>query len=266
MNGEDARPDHRTGGEAVTDAELVRYLDGEIEGAPRAALEARIAAAPDTAARLDTLRRRSARLSALLAELDPSAADVQQSAEAIRPATAAGARPSRGWLPGPASLRWAAAVALLLGAALAVPPARAWMVERARDAAEALGLLDTAPEPAVEAPTGAAPDAIQAAPVRVTFEVRADTFEIEAPPRGRLIVRRGAGPTGSAESAGAPGVDLVVLPTGLRIEGTTTDDARYDVALPASVAAVRVRAGAGAALLRALPAAGEELRIDLARP
>ena len=249
----------------MTDAELVRYLDGEIEGAPRAALEARIAAAPDAAARLDTLRRRSARLSALLAELDPSVEEVQQSAAVIRPTVAAGAERSRRWLPGPAVLRWAAAVALLLGAALAVPPARAWMIERVRNAAGALGLLHTAPEPAVKMPTGAAPDAAQAASVRVTFEVRADTFEIVAPPRGRLVLRRGTGPSGSAETSGAPGADLVVLPTGLLIEGATTDDARYDVELPASVAAVRVRAGA-AAVLHALPPTGEELRIDLARP
>ncbi|HEY8469803.1 MAG TPA: hypothetical protein VIL18_09175 [Longimicrobiales bacterium] len=266
MNREDARPDDRTGGETVTDAELVRYLDGEIEGAPRTALEARIAAAPDAAARLDMLRRRSTRLSALLAELDPSAEEVQQSAAAIRPAVEAGAQASRGWPWGPAALRWAAAVALLLGASAAVPPARAWMIERVRDAAEALGLLDAAPEPAVEAPTVGAQDAPQAMSVRVTFEVRADTFEIEAPPRGRLIVRRGAGSTGSAESTDATGVNLVVLPAGLRIEGATTDDARYDVVLPPSVAAVRVRAGAGAATLHALPPAGEELRIDLARP
>ncbi|HEX7090624.1 MAG TPA: hypothetical protein VF192_10860, partial [Longimicrobiales bacterium] len=244
----------------MTDAELVRYLDGEIEGAPRAALEARIAAAPDAAARLDTLRRRSARLSALLADLDPPLEEVQQSAAAIRPMVAAGAARARGWLPGPALLRWAAAVALLLGAALAVPPARAWMIQRVRDAAEALGLLDTAPEPAVETPAGAAPDALQAASVRVTFEVHVDTFEIEAPPRGRLVVHRGPRASGSAEAAGVPGVAFVVLPTGLRIEGPATDDARYDVALPASVAAVRIRAG-DATLLHALPPAGEELRI-----
>ena len=250
----------------MTDAELVRYLDGEIVGAPRAALEARIAAAPEAAARLEALRRRSARLSALLTDLDPSAEAVRQSAAAIRPTVHVGGRPFRGWLSVPAPLRWAAMIALLLVGALAVPPARAWMVERVRDAAQALGLLDSAPEPAVEAPTAGAQDAPQAASVRVTFEVRADTFEIEAPPRGQLIVRRGADATGSAESAGAPGVNLVVLPAGLRIEGATTDDARYDVVLPPSIAAVRVRAGAGAPMLRALPPAGEELRIDLARP
>ena len=80
-----------------------------------------------------------------------------------------------------------------------------------------------------------------------------------------MIVRRGAGQTGSAESAGAPGANVVALPAGLRNEGATTDDARYELALPPSVATVRIRAGAGAAVLHALPPTGEELRIDLAR-
>ena len=249
----------------MTDAELVRYLDGEIEGGPRAALEARIAAAPGAAARLEALRRRSTRLATLLAELDPPATQVNESAAAIRPVVAAGVAPARAWPPGPAPLRWAAAIALLLAAAFTVPPARAWMIERARDVAEALGLAAASPEAAPDAPAGSAADAAQAASLSVTFAVSADTFEIQAPARGRLTVRRGAGAAGSAASAGTPGGDLVVLPAGLRIEGTTTRDARYEVTLPASVAAVRVRVGAGAATVHALPAAGAALVIDLAR-
>lgn len=257
----------------MTDAELIRYLDGELVDAESEALSARLAAEPGLSERLDTLRRRSARLSVLLAEADPTDLEVHRSAHAILATLRESSRQrvlpaaSQPWFRrAPVAMRAAAAIALLLGLALAVPPARAWVVERVREVAEALGLTSpSAPVPE------ASPDVSGAQPVGaevgVTFTVAPGTFEVQVPqPVGNLILRRGDGATGSAEAPGVPGVSFVVLPGGLRIEGPASASASYVVTLPAEVTSVRVRVGDGLSVLHSLPAAGEELRIDLASP
>src|SRR5690606_25924738 len=53
------------------DAELVRYLDGELDEQGRARLESAIAAAPAVQARLEQLRRRGEALRERLREADP---------------------------------------------------------------------------------------------------------------------------------------------------------------------------------------------------
>ncbi|MBI4520571.1 MAG: hypothetical protein HY701_07015 [Gemmatimonadetes bacterium] len=257
----------------MIDAELIRYLDGELEDAESEALSARLAAEPVLSERLDTLRRRAARLSALLAEADPTDIEVHRSATAILAALRESSRQRavpaarQPWFRrAPVAMRIAAAITLLLGLALAVPPARAWVVERVRDVAEALGLTSAA-APVPEA----SPDVSAAQPVGaevgVTFAVRPGTFEVQvSQPVGTLILRRGEGATGSAEASGVPGVSFVVLPGGLRIEGPASASATYLVTLPAEVTNVRVRIGDGLSVLHALPAGGDELRIDLSSP
>jgi hypothetical protein len=209
-------------GTEMTDADLIRYLDGEPHGD----------IARETRARLDLWRRRTERLSSFLGELDPSEAQTQASAAAVRPLMARRMRST------PAILKIAAAIVLLLGLALVVPPARAWMLERGRTVAEALGLVARPSTPAAPTP---APSAPETAAVRVSFPVSLDTFDIAATPAtGQLIVRHNSETLGTAEAVGAPGSSFTVL-RGLRIEGGSSTQAIYTITLPAHVIAVRVR-------------------------
>lgn len=227
-------------GPEMTDADLIRYLDGEPHGA----------VAPEAQARLDLLRRRAERLSRFLGELDPSEAQTQASAAAIRPLMTRRIRNT------PAVLKLAAAIALLLGLALAVPPARAWMLERGRAVAESFGFVTSAPRQATHSPVPSAPEL---AAVQISFPVSTDTFDIAAAPAaGQLIVRSSSERLGTAEAVAAPGSTFTVL-RGLRIEGPASAAATYTITLPAHVIAVRVR-GQVHELAHA-----DTLQLDLAR-
>ena len=222
------------------DADLIRHLDGEPHGEVSA----------EAQARLEILRRRSGRLSGLLAQLDPGAAETNASAAAIRARLA-----QRTGLP--VALKIAASIVLLLGVTLAVPPARAWVLQRARAAAEVLGLAargKTASAPV----TSKAGEIPQSAAVRVSFPVTSDTFEfVVTPPAGQIVVRHSENSLGTAEATGAPDNAFTVL-RGLRIEGPPSPGAIYTITLPNHVTAVRLRG-------RVLPLpATAELRLDLA--
>ena len=225
----------------VTDLELARYLDGELEAKERAALDSRLAAAPEAAARLEQLRRRSRNLSALLRTADPSGRETRASADAIRPhMTKQTVR--FGWPP---YLKAAAVVALLLTGAFAVPPARAWLLARLLDARSALGIQPAPSTTPVSAPL---PPATGASTTEVTysFQVTSDTFSIELlQTAGQLIVARTTDISASAESSGAEPASILVLPRGIRIEGASIADMVYTVKLPARVSVVRLQRANG---------------------
>ena len=254
-NGVEA-PRPAEGGEPeITDAELVHYLDGELEGNRRAALEARIAAAPLAAERLETLSRRTARLSGFLTELDPPAARTAASAAALRARLPAGPLHARPWWQHASLARGVAAAAVVAGLILIVPPARAWMVERARDVAAALGFLPT--EPPAEAP----PSAPLGADLAVSFAVEAAGFDVHVPdPAGVLVVRQGTDAVGTAEASG--GGSFVILPEGIRVEDAAAG-AVYQLTLPSTVTTVSVRSADLPAVTYPLPAPGAELRVEL---
>lgn len=126
---------------AVTDADLIRYLDGEQDDAERARIEAALAGDPALAVRLEQLRRRGQSLKPLLEATDPRP---QESVRPARPPASAGpdvidlnaawaaqqgvephvVRPYR---PLPGWVRAAAILAFLLAGSLLVPPVRAWL-------------------------------------------------------------------------------------------------------------------------------------------
>jgi hypothetical protein len=251
----------------ITDTQLLEYLDGQLTDAEKAAMDARITSAPEVAARLEMLRRRTARLTMLLADVSPNATHVQRSGELIRPQiTQTRSRMLRiaAWSPG---LKAAAAVALLLGLALAVAPVRAWILERTRDAAQALGMTRNEPAVNTAPPVTPAVPAIapQEADVRITFAVTRDTFNVELPQgSGTLIVRRLDNVTGTAEAFGVPGASFIVLPGSLRIEGpAATANAVYELTLPMRVRAVRLRRADSSDSVHLLHGAGQDLSIDL---
>ena len=223
----------------ITDAELIRYLDGELRGADRSELDARLAATPAAAERLAALRQRSARLAGLIGTADPNELETQRSARAIRAQVEKAERTQR-WLPrmSPA-LRAAAVITLLLGFGLAVPPVRAWMIEQVRQLVAALREPAAQPQPPAQTTPAAAQP--QEAPVAIGFAVSSDTFTIIAlNAQGELIVQRDTITRASAEQAANSGANLLVAPNGLRIEGGTPE-AIHTLRLPERVRMVVFR-------------------------
>ena len=225
----------------MTDAELIRYIDGELDERSRADLEARVAAVPAAAERLRVLRDRSARLGPLLRAADPSAAEMQASARAIRDSvmtSTATRRPS-------VLLRAAVLAAVVIGAAMLVEPVRAWVLERARAVAEAVGLVEAAPG----APTDVTPEATPAWSFSVPWEQ--PVLELDAgSARGTLVVRRSAADGVRLESTDATTTDVLITPGGLRLAGGTETPAVYTLTVGPSISELRLRS-AGA--VRTIP-------------
>lgn len=236
---------------SVSDTQLLQYLHEELTDDERARVDAHLAASPAAAERLLALRRRSVRLSAMLSAADPSPAEVRASARAIMQHVPVGARritPAIQWWPRTPALRMAAAVTLVLGGALLVEPARAWMIDGLRAAAVAVGLTSDERAPAVApAPAGST--------MRVSFAWTGSTFEIAAgAASGTLVLRRGETGRAAAESNGTGGI--VITPRGIRLDAAGADGAVYTVTLPPSVGTVRLIRPEGASE-HALPATGE---------
>jgi hypothetical protein len=254
-------PDH-------ADAELVRYLDGELSDDERARVDALLAADADLARRLDVLRRRSGNLTTLLARTDPArdrvaAADPTKrgrptdvAVASIEPARARRASqrtvPSKGWL------RAAIILLVLVGAALIVPPVRAWVVGQLKR------IVSSAPETpaAVMSPE---PVVLQGEALDVAFEVAGNNFTIDVEnvqAAGSLAVRSTDDTRGTASLAGGNGESFLVLPDGLRISNTPTSSASYAVRLPSNVTRITITVP-GRDPVRIVRAAGEPIERSL---
>ena len=224
----------------ITDTELIRYLDGELESAERSQLDARLAAAPAAAERLATLRQNASRISSILGTADPNELETQRSARAIR-AQLEQAR-SRRWLTMSPVLRAAAVIALLLGFGLAVPPVRAWMIEQVRQ------LVGSEPAPEVSQPARApaTQPVPQTAPLVVNFAINSDTFFLQHDAAaGELRIKRSPDATVRAEPSAGSTANLTVVPNGLRIDGGAAT-ATYTLWLPTRVTVLAIRSGARA--------------------
>jgi anti-sigma factor RsiW len=246
----------------VSDAELIQELDGELSQAARTELGARLSNSAEVAARLELLRRRTARFSELLGTIDPAEARVQASRRNARVEVVRQARSPRLSRYRPL-LQVAAAIALLLGVLFIVPPVRAWMIDRVRDLAGALGFESPATSRESPVVPQAAP---READVTITFALESDTLDVFAAQRaGRIILRRTTASSATAEAAGVSGTELVFLPGRLRIEGPSSPDAEYILTLPPRAAAIRLHRPDGTSVMHPVPAHGTENRIDLAQ-
>jgi anti-sigma-K factor RskA len=215
------------------DAELVRYLDGELSPIERARVERDIAADTAVASRLAALRQRTAGLQALLAHGDPHM-------EAPRVLLAHRARAPRA----ATLLRAAAIVLAVLALGMLVPPVRAWV------AASFARIAGSAPPSGEATPLTASPSAAGA--LRITFAVHGDAFQVAVDypqAEGTISIRRTAATTdegaqrGAAEIHGAADADMLVLPGVLRIRNQPGDRASYSVVLPERVTDVTIRIG-----------------------
>lgn len=261
------------GGSTVSDADLVRFLDGEAEGMERDALASRIAADPIAAERLATLRARSADLGSWLHDLGPLEGEIAHAARELRvrlgidrasAGVAAridapretGRRDARDGFQlrrliraTPPLLRAAAIVLLFASAALAVPPARAWLIAAAARAADALGLRPPTPAP-TPGDFAPGPD------VTYRFAVDGDTLHVHVTgaPAGSLVLRRTDAATASAELSGSGGASVVLeADRRLRYVSAGESGAVLALGLPTHVTVASVRVGEAAAVAYRIP-------------
>ena len=216
----------------INDAELIRYLDGELTAVDRAAIDA----SPEATARLNELRKRSARMTALLQTANPDANEVKHSAERILPQIH---NVKRQRLSMSVPMRVAAAVALLLGFGMVIPPVRAQIVDLVGQAAATVGLTRESTETAE--PVTPAPAQPVTPAVSVRFDVTADTFDItHALTAGTLVIQHWDEIRGLAEATSAD-AEFLVASRGVRIMNATTTDAIYTIKLPARANTVRIQ-------------------------
>jgi anti-sigma factor RsiW len=283
------------------DADLIRYLDGELAADERSRVEAALATDAGLAGRFAVLKRRSTRLAALLGTIAPSAAETAAadpsrmygdvaagpdsgtdvvSLDAVRrarreapvvppgvtrdivdPGATSGSLPLRSSQP-----RWLRAaiiiIALSIGAVF-VPPVRAWIVHQLQRLAPSTPVVtpSLAPAPHAEVEPGA---------LDLEFEVgRAATFEItieRVQAGGELVVRSADVERASAaRRGGVDGEDLLVWSGGLRISNSAASTASYELVMPARVRSVMVRIGARAPVPIELAGPGASRVVPLAR-
>lgn len=220
----------------LPDGELIRLLDGELDVGETARLQAYLEECAACRQRLQTLRRRSARLTTLLA-----AADWQTPAALPLPVDELARRRAARHAPGTPWRRAAAVAALLLGAALLASPARAWITEWVGARwQQIIGNEPAAPPPAQ--PTAPAPQSLGA---RVHFTPVGDEFVLEfatRQPDGSVALERSTGAEATVEVLHGS-AELLVLPDGVRVRNTPESSAEYRVVVPAGIRRVPLRVG-----------------------
>jgi hypothetical protein len=163
----------------------------------------------------------------------------------------------------------AAGVLLTVGASLAAQPVREWAVRqwtRLAGTAPAVDARPAAPAPAAAPPTDETSVSFVPAPGPLTLR-------LDRPPAGgRITVTAGVEPRmtvavlATRDEAARGGVELLVLPGGVRARNAPGSTARYRVTLPASVRRLRVQLGPRAADTRILEVAPGETREEALVP
>ncbi|HET7233415.1 MAG TPA: hypothetical protein VFJ16_25615 [Longimicrobium sp.] len=237
----------------LDDGDLLCLLDGEADAASHHDAAAHLRACPACRERMERYRTRRDRLAQLLARADfpvpasaapPSASKDADDAKVIplRPRAAPARVVNRPWL------RAAAVVLLLIAAAAVATPARAWIAAWiGRQVDRVTHESQPAPQRPRVVQTPAPPVAPQPS-AQVRFvpgggELRVDVAHTQA--SGALTLVRVDGPAASAEVVGPQSVELLVVPSGLRIRNTAAASADYRVQVPDGVRRVHVRIGGG---------------------
>ena len=183
-----SRPQH------LEDADLVRYMDRQMDRAGNRRAELHLTTCAECAARLQGMRDRAHTLTSWLAELDVPPVTDERRALAMAAVQRARfrARPMA-WASRPA-LAAAAMVALMLTAAFGTAPGRAWVI----GAVERLGGAFPGDAPS-EAPAAAPAPAPASAPVESVVPEEAAPGEPAATARPPARARRAVLPPGMSE-------------------------------------------------------------------
>jgi hypothetical protein len=219
----------------LSDADLLRMLDGEPSLSTVHDVTAHLRACPACAARAGLLRERRRRLASLLAAADATVPAPPAADELL-------ARARRRGSPHARSALRAAAVLLIAGTLAAQPAVRRWMGEQWHRAA---GVRPPAVAAAPVAPASV-PQA-GASGATLSFEPGAGPFTIQfdaRPTAGTLTIAGDDGTRAAAERIGGANLELLVMPHGLHVRNASGAAASYLVRVPRSVKRVHVRFGA----------------------
>jgi anti-sigma factor RsiW len=205
------------------DGILIRYLDGELSGSAAEDARALLASSPEARRRFEELSLASDLFYGGLAN------QVLPETPRLRLPT------RRSWL---VRHRLAAGIVLLLLSLSLIAPARAWIMEGARTLVR---VVNPAADPVPAAPAaGTGPSTVSFVPVGNGFLVSVEAHQTS----GQLTVEVVEGPRASGEVSGSgAGVELLVLPSGIEVRNGPGSTAGYRVAVPQSVATVRVLVG-----------------------
>lgn len=234
---------------AAGDAELVRYIDGELSPDDRARVEAAIAGDAQLASRLETLRARQQRLRTMLERSDTPVPDRPAEPSAHEAPAARGSA----WL-----LRAAAIVLVLAGIVSLVPPLRAWIVDQLTRV--------TAPDPNAPPPPPPVSDVPDTADIAFRHVFQNFDFElVNAQREGTLRIRVAEVEQVAAEMHTRTGAEQFFhIPEGLRILNVPGSVADYEITIPPAVRRVRVVVGGRElAVYSTLPAEGKVRIFDL---
>lgn len=239
----------------LEDGDLVRHLDGASDHAEQALVEQHLHDCAVCRNRLSVIRRNASGLSALLQAMDyePSADFTLRSARLYRPASW-----QRTWM------RVAALIVLGVGLATTVRPVRAWLADRWHDIRVLVERNERAP---VSHPGSTALDT-PASPGTITFVPTTDVFLIQVTTRqeqGSMTVRAAEVDRVSASIEGPTrDENLVVLPTGLRIQNGRASGANYRLTVPRTLALLLVEIDGAIVMRRPLRGQDDTVEIDLA--
>ena len=218
------------------DAQLVRYLHGELDADDVTAMVRHLDACADCRDRADQLRDRMHRLGDALraADFDPPPAG--EWADVLDTDRVRGASRRRA-----ATFRIAAGWVMIAGAAVALlaPPVRAWIAER-------VATFTTTPDAHLTAPA-ADSDAAAIAFEPVGPELIIDVAAHQA--AGTLAIRFGTGTAAHVTVRGEGDERLTVGTRTLRIDNHAASQASYDIVLPASIERATVHVAGAAPLI-----------------
>lgn len=227
--------------EHLTEGELVRYLDGEIEAGERSRIAEHLLACSSCRAQLEQIRSAREELEGLLnqAEISPDAARKEAARAAMERALAQSRRRAAPRFRG-AWLRAAAVATVLLASTLSISPARAWVAQLWHGAVEQVERLA-----GVEAPAPA-PVELSLSNATIGFVPRGERFllEVRSTQRsGSLVLGIADGASVTASASGEEEIALLVRQDGMRIENSPNNTADYAIRLPAQLREVRIRVG-----------------------
>ncbi len=220
-----------TGVEHIGDGDLIRLHDGECSAAEELSWRDHLAACGACDQRFQTLARLARHFIAALKQLDDPASpgDARRPLRSVRPR----------WRTG--GLKAAASIAVLLGATLAVPPARAWIIDRWDALASFITQRgESAPDVSAQAP------ALSERPTStVSFQPGGTHFVVEianTQSTGRMVFTIEAVTNASARVINGDGSEeWIVLPSGVRLENSPTSSGSYEITLPTYLATAEVR-------------------------
>jgi anti-sigma factor RsiW len=224
----------------LTDAEVSRAVDAQLDADERTRVEAHLAHCDTCRAMLTRAETRTRRLSALLQRTDFDVPPMSVSTKTGRDILDFRARekPVREAAAIQPWMRAAAVIALLIGGLFAIPPVRAAIIGWVRaqfsdDARESAAPGVAAPSaPNVQPDLGAAVQFVPAGEVLYVELMSADE-------QGTIELKRGTGDRVSARVDNGS-VEMIVLTDGLRINNAGAQQLRYRIEAPQSVETIVV--------------------------